>query len=74
MDFAFVDIEKAYVRIRSSLLCRLLDRIGLSDRMASIINSMYENTGAIYKLGDMDIVSKWSKRGQAGLESIASTF
>ena len=40
MDFAFVDIEKAYVRIRRSQLCRLLNRIGLGDRMASIINSM----------------------------------
>ena len=60
---AFLDIEKAYDRVNRSLLCRLLSKIGLSDRIVSIIRSMYDDTRAVYRLGDIETDWVGSRRG-----------
>ena len=61
--FAFLDIEKAYDRVNREILCKVLSKCGMSQKMVNIIRSMYVNTRARYMLGDIE--SDWveSKRG-----------
>lgn len=54
---AYLNTEKAYDRVNRNLLCRLLSRNGHIDRIVSIISSMYEDTWAVYRLGD--IKTEW---------------
>ena len=44
---AFLNIEKVYDRVTRNLLCKLLNRIGFSASIVSIIHKMYEDTGNI---------------------------
>ena len=50
--FAFLDIEKAYDRVDRRVLCNVINKCGISEKIVNIIKSMYVNTRAIYKLGD----------------------
>ena len=56
---AFLDIEKAYDRVDRSILCSVLSRVGMSTKYVNIIRSMYEETKAIYTLGDIE--TDWVK-------------
>lgn len=51
---AFLDIEKVYDRVNRGLLCTLLTRIVIRDRIVGIISSMYEDTRAMYSLCDLE--------------------
>ena len=51
--FGFLDIEKAYDRVDRGILLGLLEKIGIPERIVSIIGSMYTDTRSKYKLGDM---------------------
>ena len=51
---AFVDIEKAYDRVDRGVLWKVLEQIGFSSKIVSIIRSMYVNTQAVYKLGSIE--------------------
>ena len=59
----FLDIEKAYDRVNREILCKVLGKIELSNKIVQIIRSMYVNTRAKYRLGE--VVSDWvrSERG-----------
>ena len=50
--FGFLDIEKAYDRVDRGILLGLLEKIGIPERIISIIRSMYTDTRSKYKLGD----------------------
>ena len=39
--FAFLDIEKAYDRVNREILCKVLNKCGMSQKMVNIIRSMY---------------------------------
>ena len=43
---AFLNIEKAYDRINSELLCKVLSRVGMIERIVRITESMYVNRKA----------------------------
>ena len=61
--FAFLDIEKAYDRVNRRMLCKVLKKCGMSEKMVKIIESMYENTKAKYTLGDIETEWVYSNRG-----------
>ena len=61
--FAFLDIEKAYDRVDRRVLCKVLRKCGMSDKIVKIIESMYENTKAKYSLGDIETDWVSSNRG-----------
>ena len=50
--FVFLDIGKAYDTVNPRLLCRVLEKVGMSSKLLKLIRSMYENTRARYSLGD----------------------
>ena len=56
---AFLDIEKAYDRVNRGILCKVLRKVGFSERIVSIIESMYVNTKAKYTLNEVE--SDWVK-------------
>ena len=60
---AFLDIEKAYDKVRRDMLCKVLEIIGMSEKVVRIIRSMYENTRAKYSMGDIKTDWVYSKRG-----------
>ena len=51
---AFLDIEKAYDRVDRRMLCKVLDEVGVSGKIVRIIRSMYENTRALFSMGDLE--------------------
>ena len=59
----FLDIEKAYDRVSREVLYRVLEKIGLSEKIVRIIKSMYVNTRAKYNLGTIETGWVRSKRG-----------
>ena len=59
----FLDIEKAYDRVNRKLLCTVLEKVGLSRKIVNIIRSMYEDTRAVYVLGDLETDWVKSERG-----------
>ena len=61
--FAFLDIEKAYDRVDRRVLCKVLRKCGMSEKVVRIIESMYENTKAKYSLGDIETDWVSSNRG-----------
>ena len=61
---AFLDIEKAYDRVDRNILCKVLEKIGLSEKWVKVIRSMYENTRAKYSLGDTE--SDWVRSVRQG--------
>ena len=60
---AFLDIEKAYDRVDRVILFEILRKVGLGMKVVNIIRSMYENTRAIYRLGDLETRLVRSVRG-----------
>ena len=60
---AFLDIEKAYDRVDRRMLCKVLDEVGVSGKIVRIIRSMYENTRAVFSMGDLETGWVSSKRG-----------
>ena len=50
----FLDIEKAYDRVDWRILIKILEKIGLLKRIISIIGSMYADTRAKYRMGDIE--------------------
>ena len=60
---AFLDIEKAYDRVNRQVLCKVLKKCGMSEKIVRIIESMYENTRAKYALGDIETEWVCSNRG-----------
>ena len=60
---AFLDIEKAYDRVNRNILCDVLSKIGMSEKLVNIIRSMYDNTRAVYKIGELETGWVRSKRG-----------
>lgn len=61
--FAFLDIEKAYDRVNRYKMCKILETVGVSEKIVNIIKSMYENTRARYSMGDIETDWVESKRG-----------
>ena len=61
--FAFLDIEKAYDRVNRDILCKVLSKCGVSEKVVRIIGSMYAETRAKYVLGDIETEWVYSKRG-----------
>ena len=59
----FLDIEKAYDRVNRGMLCSVLERVGLSEKIVNIIKSMYVGTRAIYRLGNLETEWVKSERG-----------
>ena len=59
----FIDIEKAYDRVDRKLMCQMLEKIGMTDKYVRIIKSMYVNTRAKYRLGDVETDWVRSVRG-----------
>jgi len=60
---AFLDIEKAYDKVNRHLMWKLLETIGLSDKIINIIKSLYVDTKAKFTLGDIESGWVYSKRG-----------
>ena len=60
---AFLDIEKAYDRVDRRILCDLLMKVGMSEKIVNIVRSMYESTKAIYRLGHLETGWVRSMRG-----------
>ncbi len=60
---AFLDIEKAYDRVDRELLCQILGKIGMSEKCVRLVRSMYVNTRAKYRLGDIETDWVRSRRG-----------
>ena len=58
-----MDIEKAYYRVNTDMVCRVLEEVGVSARVVNVIMSMYVNTRAKNRLRDFE--SGWitSRRG-----------
>ena len=61
--FAFLDIEKAYDRVNREILCMVLNKCGVSEKIVRIIESMYVNTRAKYALGNVETEWVYSRRG-----------
>ena len=59
----FLDIEKAYDRVNREMLGIVLEKIGLSDKIVNIVRSMYVDTKAKYRLGDIETDWVKSERG-----------
>ena len=59
----FLDIEKAYDRVSREMLCKVLEKVGLSEKIVNIIRSMYEDTKAKYRLGNIETEWVRSERG-----------
>ena len=60
---ALIDIEKAYDRMIRRMLCKVLKRIGMSEKIVKIISSMYVSTGAKISMGNLETGWMNSKRG-----------
>ena len=60
---ALIDIEKVYHRVNRRMLCKVLERIGMSEKVVKIISSMYVNTRAKLSMGDLETGWVNSKRG-----------
>ena len=60
---ALVDIEKVYDRVNRRMLCKFLERIGMSEKVAKTISSMYVNTKAKISMGNLETGWVNSKRG-----------
>ena len=58
-----MDIEKAYDRVNRQVLCKVLKKFGMSEKVVRIIESMYVNTKARYTLGDIETEWVLSNRG-----------
>ena len=59
----FLDIEKAYDRVSREMLCKVLEKVGLSEKIVNIVRSMYQNTRAKYRLGNIETEWVRSERG-----------
>ena len=59
----FLDIEKAYDRVNREMLCRVLEKVSLSEKVVNIVRSMYVDTRAKYKLGNLETDWVMSERG-----------
>ena len=59
----FLDIEKAYDRVNREMLGKVLGKIGLSAKITNIVRSMYVDTRAKYRLGDIETDWVKSERG-----------
>ncbi|KAF2350125.1 Reverse transcriptase domain [Trinorchestia longiramus] len=60
---AFLDIEKAYDRVDRRRLLDALGKIGFSEKIVNIVKSLYENTCAVYRLGNLVTGQVRSVRG-----------
>ena len=60
---AFLNIENSYGRVNRGMMRRVLEEVGMSERVVNVIKSMYVNTRAKYILWDFE--SGWvrSRRG-----------
>ena len=56
---AFLDIEKAYDKVNRSILWKVLERCGMTEKIVNIIKSMYVNTRGKYALGELE--TDWVK-------------
>lgn len=63
LHLGFSDMEKAYDRVNRNILYWGLEKVGLSDKVVTIIRSMYVDTRAKHRLGNL--VASWvrSERG-----------
>ena len=59
----FLDIEKAYDRVNREMLCRVLEKVGLCEKIVNIVRSMYVDTKARYKQGNIKTDWVKSERG-----------
>ena len=60
---SFLDIEKAYDGVNREMLCRALKKVGLSERIVNIVRSMYVDTKARYRIGNIETDWVKSERG-----------
>ena len=63
MYVAFLDVEKAYDRVKRDILYSVLERLGMSEKIVSIVRSLYRETRAIYTLGNIRTDWMYSQRG-----------
>ena len=49
-----LDIEKVYDIVNRRMPCKVLERIGMSEKIVRIISNMYENTRVKFSMGDLD--------------------
>ena len=59
----FLDTEKAYHRVNREMLCRVLEKVRLSQKIVNIIRSIYVDTKARYRLGNIETDWVKSERG-----------
>ena len=59
----FLDIEKAYDRVNRSLMCAVLEKVGISEKIVNIVRSMYKDTRAKFTLGNLETDWVKSERG-----------
>ena len=59
----FLNIKKAYDRINREMLCRVLEKVGLSEKTVNIVRSMYVDTKARYGLRNIETDWVKSERG-----------
>lgn len=64
------DKEKAYDRVNRDILCRVLGKIGLSDKILIIVRSIYVGSRARYWLGNLETGWVKSKRSEARMHII----
>jgi hypothetical protein len=60
---AFLDIEKAYDRVDRETLWKVLRRVGYSEKVVGIIRSLYRETRAKFKIGNIETDWVHSVRG-----------
>ena len=53
--YAFLDIEKAYDTVDRYILWKILEKLGLTEHIRKIINSMYRHTVATYNWNGIEI-------------------
>ncbi|KAF2344329.1 Reverse transcriptase domain [Trinorchestia longiramus] len=60
---AFLDIEKAYDKVDHRKMLDVLGKIGFSEKIVNVVKSLYENTCAVYRLGNLVTGQVRSVRG-----------
>ena len=59
----FLDIEKAYDRVNRTMMCKVLEKLGMCEKIVNIIRSMYVDTRAKYRMGEIETDWVLSERG-----------
>lgn len=61
---SFLELEKAHDSVDRGVLCRVLERVGLTEKfVVNIIKSMYVGTRVLYRLVDLETGCMKRNRG-----------